>query len=214
MRFVKPIIGCVLIIAALTGLFYWEYDGRMRWTTEEVLAAAVDIAEGEEVNANMFKKMRVLPECIIDGAMRISDVQKINGKICGRPVKANSQISLEFFDDVGDLIEEGSSIFVIKPSWIDTRSSSLRAGDTVHIYSETGDIYLGTFKVAFVKDDNEQEVVAADSILKRQNILDRKMSSRAANHIEIIATLDEYNAISAFVRDGMHSLMIVQKGEF
>ena len=40
------------------------------------------------------------------------------------------------------------------------------------------------------------------------------MSSRAANHIEIVATLDEYNAINAFVRDGARSLMIVQKGEF
>lgn len=214
MRFIKPIIGCVLIVSSLTGLFYWEHGGRVRWTMEEVAVAAVDIAEGEEVGAEMFRKVRVPAENLIDGALRAGDIAGLAGKISARPIKANSQIASEFFDNAGDLIEDGKSIFVIKPSWIDTRSSSLRAGDTVHIYSEAGDVFLGTFKVAFVKDDNEQEVVAADGIPRQQNILDRKMSSRAASHVEIIATLDEYRAIGAFVRDGERSLMLVQKGEF
>ena len=63
------------------------------------------------------------------------------------------------------------------------------------------------------RDSALKEVYIKIDVYKRQ-ILDRKMSSRAANHIEIVATLDEYNAINAFVRDGARSLMIVQKGEF
>ena len=214
MKFIKPIIGCILIVTALVGLFYWEHDGRIRWTTEEVASAAFDIAEGKEINEAMFKKMRVPPECIVDGALSMEEASKLKGRICRQNIKANSQIVADFFENTEELIEEGKSIFVIKPSWMDMRSSSLRSGDIVQIYSDTGDVYLGTFRVAFVKDDNEQEVTSADGISRQQNILDRKMSSRAANHIEIVATLDEYNAINAFVRDGARSLMIVQKGEF
>ena len=194
MKFIKPIIGCILIVTALVGLFYWEHDGRIRWTTEEVASAAF--------------------ECIVDGALSMEEASKLKGRICRQNIKANSQIVADFFENTEELIEEGKSIFVIKPSWMDMRSSSLRSGDIVQIYSDTGDVYLGTFRVAFVKDDNEQEVTSADGISRQQNILDRKMSSRAANHIEIVATLDEYNAINAFVRDGARSLMIVQKGEF
>ena len=81
MKFIKPIIGCILIVTALVGLFYWEHDGRIRWTTEEVASAAFDIAEGEEINEAMFKKMRVPPECIVDGALSMEEASKLKGRI-------------------------------------------------------------------------------------------------------------------------------------
>ncbi|MBQ2747698.1 MAG: hypothetical protein IJF28_04425, partial [Firmicutes bacterium] len=68
--------------------------------------------------------------------------------------------------------------------------------------------------VAFVKDDNEQEVVEAEGFAKSENVLDRKMSSRPAYHIEIIASLEEYIAIQKFVTEELRSLMIVQDGDF
>ena len=113
----------IFIVTALVGLFYWEHDGRIRWTTEEVASAAFDIAEGEEINEAMFKKMRVPPECIVDGALSMEEASKLKGRICRQNIKANSQIVADFFENTEELIEEGKSIFVIKPSWMDMRLS-------------------------------------------------------------------------------------------
>ncbi len=214
MKWIKPMVGCVLIAAAFLGLIYWENEGRSHFMMEEVAVAADDIAEGALVNYSMFKRMQIPKDNLLSGALIMEQLSELKGMISDRPITANSQITADFFDTADSRIEKGKSIFVIKPSWIDARSSSLRAGDTVHIYSDTGDSYFGAYRLAFVKDDNEQEVVAADGFTEPGNILARKMSSRAVHHIEIIATLAEYEAIMTFVTQEKRGLLIVQKGDF
>lgn len=71
----------------------------------------------------------------------MEEASKLKGRICRQNIKANSQIVADFFENTEELIEEGKSIFVIKPSWMDMRSSSLRSGDIVQIYSDTG-VYI------------------------------------------------------------------------
>lgn len=210
----KPIVGCILILTSFIGLIYWENDGRERWTMEEVIVAAEDINEGADITRDMFKTMRVSKDNLIDGALGKADIGKIVGRVADRAIAKKSQVSLAFFDDSDSIIEDGKSVYVIKNEWIDTRSSSLRAGDTIKIYVDTGELCFGTYRVAFVKDDNEQEVVEADGFAPSKNILDRKMSSRPASHVEIIATLEEYRAIMNFVISEGRGLMLVQKGDF
>lgn len=214
MKLLKPAVGCVLILTAFIGLIYWENDGRERWTMEEVIVAAQDIEEGADITRNMFRTARVPKENLIKGAFGADDIGIVAGKVADRAIAENSQVSRDFFDDSNSVIEKGKSIFVIKSEWIDSRSSSLRGGDTIKIYSDTGDHLFGTYKVAFVKDDNEQEVVEADGFAPSKNILDRRMSSRPANHVEIISTLEEYQGIMEFVTTEGRGLMLVQKGDF
>lgn len=210
----KPIVGCVLILTSFIGLIYWENDGRERWTMEEVIVAAKDIEAGTDITRDMFKTARVSRDNLIDGALGEADIGKIVGRVADRAIAKKSQVSLAFFDDSDSIIEDGKSVYVIKNEWIDTRSSSLRAGDIIKIYVDTGELCFGTYRVAFVKDDNEQEVVEADGFAPSKNILDRKMSSRPASHVEIIATLEEYRAIMNFVIAEGRGLMLVQKGDF
>ena len=213
-RWIKPLIGCMAIVLAVAGMIYWEKEGRDYFMTEEVAAAAEDIAEGVVVDASMFRPIRVPRENLIEGALTMEEAGNLSGLVSDKMIEANQQITEKCFDTKGSRIEKGKSIFVIRPSWIDMRSSSLRAGDLIHIYSDNGDRYFGVYRLAFAKDDNEQEVVAADGLASPKNILDRKMSSRAVNHVEIIASLEEYEAIMAFVLTEGRSLMLVQKGEF
>ena len=214
MRFIKPLIGCLLIITAFAGLIYWENDGRERFTMEEIAVASHDILEGDVITREMFKAERVERDDIISGALHMDEIGKVVGKIADRPIEKKSQVSLKFFDDPETRLERGKSIYVIKNEWIDMRSSSLRAGDKVKIYSDTGEEYFGSYRIAFVKDDNEQEVVEAEGYRPSKNILDRKMSSRPAYHIEIVATLAEYQTIRDFVTADARMLMIVQEGDF
>ncbi len=181
---------------------------------EEVIVAAQDIEEGDSIARNMFKTTRVTKDNLIPGALREDDIGNIVGKVADRAIIKKSQVSQVFFDDSDSVIEKGKSIFVIKSEWLYSRSSSLRSGDMIKIYNAGGDRLFGTYKVAFVKDDNEQEVVEADGFAPSKNILDRKMSSRPANHVEIIATLDEYCAIMNYVIAEGSGLMLVQEGEF
>jgi len=213
-RFIKPFIGGLLILSAFAGLIYWENDGRERWTMEEVAVMTESVETGDIITKDMFRPARVNRDDTINGALRMSDVSKVTGMIADRPIEKKSQVSMKFFDEPETRLEKGKSIYVIKNEGIDMRSSSLRCGDTVNIYSDNGDTFFGTFTVAFVKDDNEQEVVEAEGFAKSENVLDRKMSSRPAYHIEIIASLEEYIAIQKFVTEELRSLMIVQDGDF
>lgn len=211
-KFIKLIVGILLVATAAAGLWYWENEGREEFTMNQILVAAQEIESGTEVTAEMFESRNVLKENVIKGALNPEDVSSLAGKISRGYIAEGNQVSKLHFEEKESTIARGKSIFVIKPHWIDMRSSSLRGGDTVKIYSCDGYMYFGEYRVAFVKDDNEQEVVAAEGYNESQNILERRMSSRAANHIEIIATLEEYQKIREFAEADHGALMLVQKG--
>ena len=49
-------------------------------------------------------------------------------------------------------------------------------------------IYLGSFRLAFVKDNTEQEVTGGS----HRAVLDRQVASSAISNIEIICSLSDY----------------------
>ena len=124
---------------------------------------------------------------------------------------------MEYFKDNGFRLKKEETIFVIDPDWIAMRSSSLRRGDIVDIYGSNGAGLLGTFQIAFVKDEAEREVKDAGEAVQNHtasDILDRTDSTSVIDHIEIITTFSEYEKIAACV-DGTTSsaLIIVQRGD-
>ena len=211
-KFIKLVVGILLVVTAVAGLWYWESEGREEFTMNEILVAAQEIESGTEVTADMFEGRSVLKENVIKGALNSEDASYLVGMISRGYIAEGNQVSKLHFEEKESTIEKGKSIFVIKPHWIDMRSSSLRGGDIVEIYSSDGSMYFGRYRIAFVKDDNEQEVVAAEGYSDSENILERRMSSRAANHVEIIATLEEYQQIRTFAETEQGALMLVQKG--
>lgn len=222
MKRVKQIIGILLILAAAAGLVYWETAGREEFMTEKVLAAKVDIPKGTAVSGALFTTVSVMPENMLKGTLTEKDLPGIEGKVAAQPILVNQQIAASFFKERGREVAKNYAPYVIKGDWIDSRSSSLRKGDAIRIYSMDGTFHLGDYEVMFVKDEEEQEVTDfviggngdfVPTVEEEKEIGDRIKGSGIIHHLEILTSLEEYQKILAFIKDTGQTLLIVQKGE-
>ena len=184
----KVIIGALLIILSIGGMVFWENYGRDRVLMTPVLTVSADIKEGSVVRAEDLMVMHIPKDDVISGSLTPADAESIIGCYAGMDLLVNQQLVRSYFNTRDMGIEKGKSIFSIPAAWIYSRSSALRAGDTVRIYSMPEQTYLGSFKLAFVKDNSEQEVVGGS----QRKVLDRQASSSAIANIEIICSLSDY----------------------
>jgi len=184
----KVIIGVFLILGSIAGMIFWENYGRDMVTLTPVLTVSADIQEGSVIRAEDLAEMRIPKEDVIAGALTAEDAASVAGSYAGIDLLVNQQLVRSYFNTRDMGIESGKSIFSIPAAWIYSRSSSLRAGDRVRIYSMPEQTYLGSFKLAFVKDNSEQEVVGGS----QREVLNRQTASSAIANIEIICSLSEY----------------------
>ena len=213
MKVVKPLIGGVLILVAIGGLIYWETIGRETVVTEKILVAAVDITEGEIADSAMFVEASILKENIINEALKLEDAQELIGRRASTDILKNQQIVMHAFKEKDYSMQAGKAPFKIEADWIAGRSSSLRQGDNVKLYDWRGELYLGEFEVAFVKDSGEHEVVDAVNPWSSKKILERTSGTASISHIEIIAILEEYKVIRSYIEAVPgNQILIVQKG--
>ena len=219
MKRTKQIIGAALIVFAIAAIVYWETAGRDQIMTEKVLVAGADIAKGEKITGQMLSTANAIPETVVAGALKPDEINKVEGKVAAQAVAKNQQISGSLLGDPGEEAASKLSPYLIKSEWIDSRSSSLRRGDTVEIYSRDGSIIIGAFEVVYVKDASDKEItdiVSEDLGYVRQGrpergIRDRAYGSGVVDHIEILAELDNYKRILKFIDTAGEKLLIVQK---
>ena len=214
MKKAKQIIGVLLIVSAVLALVYWETAGRDIVTTKKVLVASENISAGDIINSKMLAIANVMPDTIIAGALTPDEFHKINGKEAKQDIVKNQQISEHFLGVPIEKIQDKRSPYVIKSEWIDSRSSSLRRGDFVKIYSRDGSFYLGEFEVVFVKDASEKEVIDISFEGARAatvvDIQSRMNSNGIISHLEILTELREYQKIIKFIDEFEEKLLIVQ----
>ncbi len=187
---------------------------------DEVLVAADDIPMGMVVGLDMFAAERVHKSCILEGAIGPEDSGLLEGKVAAQYIAKNGQIIMEYFRDRELCLESDESVYVIKPDWIDMRSSALRRGDLIDIYGTGGLGLLGTFRIAYVKDAAEREVENAEGTASARDgnsILERPNGTSTIDHIEIISTFQKYQKLTDIVlgAGGLTpaALIIVQRGE-
>ena len=211
MRRIRTIAGVGLILMAIAGLIYWETSGREAMLTEPVLAAKETIMPGTVVNASLFETIGVMEENRIRGALRPEDLQGICGRTSLQMIPKNAQISAKFFRMDEFCLKEGESIFVLKPEWISMRSSSLRRGDWVALYSSATNALIGTYQIAFVKDEKEAEI--RDIAGRPQAaVLSRTDANSSISHVEIITGMDDYRKILGYVEGSVpEGLILVQR---
>ncbi|MCL2437242.1 MAG: SAF domain-containing protein [Clostridiales bacterium] len=217
MKRAKQIIGILLIIFAVTALVYWETDGRNRVVTKSVLVASENIMEGQMITRQMLTTVNAMPETVIAGAFTPDEAHRVEGKEAAQDIAQNQQISGLSLREPSEVVTDQRSPYVIKPEWIDSRSSSLRRGDIIKIYNRDGSYYLGSFEVVFVKDVAEREVtdLFGDGGSYGSNVSDirnRTHSSGVISHLEILTELEAYQRILRFIDDTQEQLLIVQKG--
>ncbi|MCL1810063.1 MAG: SAF domain-containing protein [Clostridiales bacterium] len=219
MKKTKQVIGALLIVFAIAAMVYWETAGRDQIMTEKVLVAGADIAKGEKITGQLLSAASAIPETVVAGALKPDEINKVEGKVAAQAVAKNQQISDSLLSDPGEEEADKLSPYLIKSDWIDSRSSSLRRGDTVGIYSRNGDTLIGEFEVVYVKDASDKEItdiVSEDLSYVRQGkpergVRDRAHGSGVVDHIEILAELYEYQRILKFVELKEEKLLIVQK---
>ena len=218
MKRIKSILGILLIIISLTGLFFWEWRGREAIMLEQVIVAKEEIQKGTVISNSLFEIKGIPKENKLNGALTPDKVNQIQGKLASQLIAENDQIILDYFTENEFYLEENESIFVIEPNWIAMRSSSLRRGDIIDVYGNLGGELLGTFQIAYVKDESDREVknVAEQTqqYTENGNILERENSTSTINHIEIISTYAEYMGLEAYVRGEIPAkLILVQRGD-
>ena len=226
MRKLRSILGILLILLSIVGLFLWEWKGRETLMTDEVLVAKEEIRKGAIVDSGMFITKGVPRENLLPGALTPGAVRSIQGKAASQFIAENGQVVADYFRADEFSLGQDESVFVIDPGWIGMRSSALRRGDIVDIYGSGGLGLLGTFRIAYVKDDADREVrnVAADTGVNVEagkqgdrGILERPDGSAVIDHIEIISTFQEYenlvNSIGGGDETTPAALIIVQRGD-
>lgn len=220
MRKLKSILGILLILLSLAGLFFWEWRGRETVMTEQVLVAARDIPEGTTADGSMVTIKGIPKESLLEHVLTPGDIGLLKGKVTSQFIPRNGQIVTEYFRNKEFYLERNESIYVIDPAWISMRSSALRRGDMVDIYGSNGLGLLGTFRIAYVKDASEREVRNAGEESAGntgKDILARTDSTSVIDHIEIISTFREYekivNRVSGADGTTQAALIIVQRGD-
>ncbi len=210
MRHFRAIIGFLLVIAAISALIFWEARGRDLVFQKNLVVAAAEINAGDYFTESNLEIRGINSGDIIDGALDSSMMSALLGMRAEQYIPTGSQIN-EYFVSADDsrFLEPGESIFCIGQDDISMVSSSLRKGDMVQLYGESGRLPLGTYKVAFVKDGAGREVKNAEQL--RNNIpLDREDSNYTINSIEIICSQPDYVMLNDYLSDSGCGLTVVQ----
>lgn len=208
----RAFLGIGLIVCAAAGLFFWETRGRDAVLTETVLIAAETVPAGTVVGGTEFLPAAISREHVEEGALRPKDADDLKGKVVRQEIPKNGQICEACFWKEEEAVGRGQSIFVLPEEWIAMRSSSLRKGDTVNIFGAENLLPLGTYKVAFVKDHAEQEVVELDGV-RQEAALARINGTAAITQVEIIATLQQYQAMRTYCAENAGTLILEQQEE-
>ena len=62
----RSIVGILLILLSIAGLFFWEWKGREIILMEEVLVAKEEIQKGTVVSSSMFVEKGVMKEMLVE----------------------------------------------------------------------------------------------------------------------------------------------------
>ncbi len=211
MRSIKLVTGVILIVAAITGFTFWESHGRDMLYETELAVASGDIKQGELITEKNVEARGIGNDYVMSGAVKAEQMADIMGKKAKQYIPKGGQISADFLTDENDIVlKDGESVYCISSDMIGMVSSSLRRGDRVHIYGGAGKEDLGSYTVAFVKDDSDREVKNA-SELKNDTPLARESSNYTISSIEIVCTRDAYSRLSEYVDTSEKTLTIVQE---
>ncbi|MDR1953728.1 MAG: SAF domain-containing protein [Clostridiales Family XIII bacterium] len=211
----RKFAGLLLVIAAVLLLVGWEVKGREAVLMDEVLVARETVPAGELLSASMFRSVSVPGNAVIEDAVSLRNAEEIDGKISAAPIFAGGQLSTQHLKDKNAKAPTKDSFFVIKREWTYMRSSALRRGDYVDIIGEKDGHNFGRYKIAFVKNAEEEEVTeVADGGM---GLIEREREARVdatsgIDHIEIISDLAGYMRIKAYAESqGTPSLILVQR---
>jgi hypothetical protein len=212
---IRKFAGIFLVLIAVLILMAWEVRGREMVLMDEILVAKFEIAAGETLNESMFTSVSVPRDAIAASALGAKERGTVNGKITTALIPQNGQVAGKSLRGKEEVSKSDDSFFVVRREWIFMRSSALRRGDFVDIVSADNTVHFGRYKIAFVKNAEEEEVtesVEGGLDLARRARDQRVNSSSKIDHVEVIATQEQYLAIQNYAETGSGpSLILIQR---
>ena len=208
----RALAGALVIIAGLSLLFYWESSGREQMQYEQVICASMEIQKGQTITEELLTTKSLSKDSLITGVAK--NKTDLVGTVAAQYIPAQAQLSRKMIyrDDFYIDTDRGESIYKLPADWIDNRSAAVRRGDTVEIYLADGKKKVGEYMVAYVKDAQEREISSVEG-QEYADILNRTNATGAIDHIEIIATQEEYAALYQAKSNTEQKFLIVQKPE-
>lgn len=150
----RSIVGIILIIASIAGIYFWETSLRDELLLEPVMVASRNISKGELVSCDDFKEINELPSNILSVAMSYSDVNSLSGLVAASDIYLNEQIVFSRFVTEESLIPKDTNVFVIPKSWIFLFNPELSAGDIVDIYLLPSKEFEGEYEIISINEDS------------------------------------------------------------
>jgi hypothetical protein len=208
----KRLSGVMLIVLAIAMLAFWEAKGREVALMDEVLVASEDIPASEIITESMLTEVATPLNAKVSGVVYAKDRDKAIGYVSVAPIPKGAQISSKLLVSGGADGEAEKSYFVIRRDWIYMCSSALRRGDEVEIVSADGKKVFGVYRVAFVKDDENDEITRQAeeaSGFGGEGLNARDAGGANVDHIEIVTDLEGYMRIKAYAEAAKSPALIV-----
>ncbi|MEG0918475.1 MAG: hypothetical protein RSA49_04705 [Anaerovoracaceae bacterium] len=192
----KLLLGILLIVVAILGLFGWEVWGRQQLTFDEVVVFKENLEQGDIVRKNNLKIKRVAEKN--KESITKENVSKIVNKTAGQFIHSNTELYEEYFDYRGLSANKTNFIFSIPKEWILSVPQTLRRGDQAYLYSVSNEKntkkYLTNAKVAYTKDNNSNEVKSNDKT--------RLNATSSISSVELVVNKVQANLLTShFTKD-------------
>lgn len=201
----KGIIGILLVVLAVAGIFLWENYGREAFTYASITVLNEDLEKGTVVTADMLRTIKIDQSNLIKHYIKNPD--EVIGMQTATFLPADLQLSKKFFMKQGLVTKPGEHIMALPKEWILTFPQTVRRGDTIYFYSvknkeqysinENGDVIfhsenekkeaIAEAKVAYVKDSAGREVVDLTP--------NRKDASAVISSIEVVINDAKYQIL-------------------
>ncbi len=217
-KYIRGIIGIILILAVVGGIFLWESVGREYFEYGTIVVLKNHTYDNSTITADMLGIMKVPKDTIIESA--VTNPEEIIGKAARHYLPACTQLVPEYFEEEKLTIKNGQYVLSISPDWIVSYPQTLRRGDTLYFYAfkdgrevrfdENGNAVINDTEknsriickavVAYAKDGGTQEVVSDD--------LQRLTGSGNVNLIEIITDSKTAAAITGYAESGYSFVLL------
>jgi len=231
---IMAVLAVVLILAAISLVYFWETRGREHFLYREVTVMAHSVEAGTIITADMLDVKSIDKGTIIEGA--IVSKSSIIGKKAAHFIPGYSQLSQTYFEDENIVLKTDEYIFTIPEDWIITIPNSLRSGDIIYFYpvkipdekdeskeanggarnrskedisgipeEGTGDYILESV-VAYLKDSSNREVVTISEEERYDG------SSKIAS-LEIIAELEDISYLKDLAENSYRFIILYKDSQ-
>lgn len=201
----KGIIGLLLCISAVAGIYYWETYGREEYVKEEIVVLKSSVKPMTVIKDEDLTLVKREKTGLIESP--ITDKSQIVGKVSKHFIPASGQLASEYFEDQNMLPSEGEYIFQMPSDWIATLPSTLRRSDDAYLYpvmfndgqplnlTVSNKDPVKCLRIAFVRNQANQEVESV-------NASDRLVANSNISKIELIASIEDINELSSLHSEG------------